>query len=403
MSEIYLPALRGIFGDWVYYSCLISASDLAERVDYVTRIHKSTQLSDLIQRELKEGRSREISLYLEKEKEKFLGSLVVAVYGGDPEWNQASLTPAADKVNREAITDDALNSVGFLKLSGREKLFAIDGQHRLSGIKTALEGGLNIEEEEVNILLVSHKNTKLGRERTRRLFTTLNKKSVRVSKGEIIALDEDDLMAIVVRRLVEENPYFMNDRIAFKATNNISINHDKKSLTTIGNLYDILAVVFGKIKGEKVNELKNGQRPSEEKIKDYYKFTKSFFEKMGSSFPALRKYFKSTKEERVVDEFRGDFGGNVLFRPIGLLIVVEVICALYIKYGQDKAFQKIMKIPVDLNKEPYKNVIWIPSRKIMNPKGKTVSRDMLLVTLGIIDNAQKIREIKKKYNNFLDN
>ena len=136
---------------------------MAERVDYVTRIHKSTQLSDLIQRELKEGRSREISLYLEKEKEKFLGSLVVAVYGGDPEWNQASLTPAADKVNREAITDDALNSVGFLKLSGREKLFAIDGQHRLSGIKTALEGGLNIEEEEVNILLVSHKNTKIGR------------------------------------------------------------------------------------------------------------------------------------------------------------------------------------------------------------------------------------------------
>lgn len=74
------------------------------------------------------------------------------------------------------LTEDTVSSVGFLTLTGQEKLFALDGQHRLAGIKKAVKDGLdNDPYDELSILFVGHKDTQRGLERTRRLFTTLNK------------------------------------------------------------------------------------------------------------------------------------------------------------------------------------------------------------------------------------
>ena len=52
--------------------------------------------------------------------------------------------------------------------------------------------------DEVSVIFVAHEATSQGLERTRRLFTTLNKTDRPVSKGDIIALDEDDVVAICV-------------------------------------------------------------------------------------------------------------------------------------------------------------------------------------------------------------
>ncbi len=250
MATIYLPALRGFFGDWVYYSCLFQLKMLAEKVEYANVLHNSTQLSDMIQRELTEGRSEEIAKYL-KQDERFFNSLVIAVYGGDPEWLEIGrLTPPKDAdFNEDDIPETVRHSIGFLRLSGKEKLFAIDGQHRLSGIKAAVPLDESLGNDEVSVLLVAHKNTKPGLQRTRRLFTTLNKTAVEVSKGEIIALDEDDTMAICVRKFLEESELFKGGRLANNATNNLPVG-DEKSLTTIGNLYDVLSILFEKCKGE---------------------------------------------------------------------------------------------------------------------------------------------------------
>jgi len=62
--------------------------------------------------------------------------------------------------------------------------------------------------------------------RTRRLFTTLNKTAKAVTKGEIIALDEDDVMAIVVRNLVENHPHFTEQRVLIVAQANLPATND---------------------------------------------------------------------------------------------------------------------------------------------------------------------------------
>ena len=247
LQPIVLPALRGMMGDWIYYSCLMDLSTLANRVDYAEDIHTSTQLSDMIQRRIEKRRAKKIAAYLKTQRERLFNALVVATYRGEPNWHALSSvenrSDAADELS--SLDNQTLASVGFLTLRGDERLFAIDGQHRLAGIKAAISDGLAQDPyDKVPVVFVAHNDDEPGLERTRRLFTTLNKTATPVSKGDIIALDEDDVMALCVRWLVDrEGELFRGKRIAFVPTNNLPVSNDV-SLTTIGNLYDILAIFF---------------------------------------------------------------------------------------------------------------------------------------------------------------
>ena len=44
--------------------------------------------------------------------------------------------------------------IGFLELQGTERLFALDGQHRVAGIKKALEDGENAAERRYSYCVV---------------------------------------------------------------------------------------------------------------------------------------------------------------------------------------------------------------------------------------------------------
>ena len=69
-----------------------------------------------------------------------------------------------------------------MTLRGDEKLFALDGQHRLAGINRAIRDGMSGSDDEVSVIFLGHKNTDDGLKATRRLFTTLNKTARPVSR-----------------------------------------------------------------------------------------------------------------------------------------------------------------------------------------------------------------------------
>ena len=84
------------------------------------------------------------------------------------------------------------------------------------------------------MIFVAHEATPKGLQRTSRLFTTVNRTAVAVSKGDIIALDEDDVMGqICVRRLIEDTDLFRDDSLASVANNNMPVRN-RTSLSTIG-------------------------------------------------------------------------------------------------------------------------------------------------------------------------
>ena len=191
MKKLIVPALRGHMGDWIFYSCIMPLSEIGRRVSYAEAVYQNTHLSDMTQRELKKGRAVEIAEYLATQEQRFFNSLVLAVYDKDPTWYPVSHLEGR---HREIDIDEVaerIDSLGLLELSPSLEMFAIDGQHRLSGIKLLLEQKRASKEDQLPVVLVGHKKTPTGLERTRRLFTTLNKTAKIVSKGETIALDED--------------------------------------------------------------------------------------------------------------------------------------------------------------------------------------------------------------------
>ncbi|APZ97618.1 hypothetical protein BWQ93_03290 [Sphingopyxis sp. QXT-31] len=381
MSAEYFPALRGRFGDWAFYSVLMTLAQIAGKVNFADEIHSSERLSEMIQRELKKGRGTQIADYLKDNDDRFFNSLVIAVYKGDPEWLAlGDVKPRDTGLDPAKLSDTAAYSLGFLRLSGDEDLFALDGQHRLAGIKAALEEDASLGEDEVSVLFVAHHGTAQGLKRTRKLFTTLNKTAKAVKKSEIIALDESDVMAIITRRLVEEHPSFCGDQILFSGRANLPGN-DLEHLTTIENLYDVLTVLFWKVRSKESLERLRFYRPPDDILDLYYDWTGDLFRKIGATFPPFGTYLKSGDKKEIAAQ-RTDAGGHLLFRPVGLMILAELLAALVPTEGIEGALKLIAKLPMDLSQPPHKGIIWNPSTRTMEPANKATSRNILLYMLG---------------------
>jgi DNA sulfur modification protein DndB len=389
MNELYVPALRGLFGDWVYYCCLMPAVEVAKRVDFAKEVHKSEKLSDLIQREIKKQRGQDIAEYLKSRGDRFFNSLVVAVYQGDPTWYEVAITKANKNIPIDEIPKDALDSFGLLHLTGKERLFALDGQHRLAGLKKVIDDGSTLKDE-FSVILVAHKNTQAGLIRTRNLFTTLNKTAVPVSKGEKIALDENDVTAIITRRLVEEHPYFVGDRISYNAMPNL-LPGDQVSLTTIVNLYDVLEILFTKVLKKGAAKKLRYSRPADDELDQYYQEADTFFEQLNNGISELSEYWSAKKYRLVIQKYRGDFGGSMAFRPIGLKLIAECISEMS---GSEigERVERISRLPRDLSKEPYADVIWDTSAKTIIAKGRVLAKSLMLYMIGEkVDKAALLR------------
>ena len=368
-------------GDWVYYPTLMKLKDIAERVKIAEEIYQSKTLSEMVQQEIKRKRGKEIKDYLLKHEQRFFNSLIVAVYEGDPSWYDITHIESNSQYDSEDIPEDVVAGIGILSLNGEEELFTLDGQHRLIGIKKAVAEAPHLGEDELSIIFIAHRTDLDGMERTRRLFTTLNKNAVRVSKGEIVALDEDDTMAITVRSLVMENPMFMEDRILNNATDNIP-KSNQTCLTTIGNLYDLLGILFTKVYiiSKKKDELTK-IRQSDEILNKHYANACDYFEQLTNSLLPLQEFVNSGDDYSViVEKYRHSDGGSVLFRPMGLKILTEVVAVLSEKYLPSECFKMISKLPTDLTQTPYNGVIWDPSQKKIIG-GKTLARNLLLYML----------------------
>jgi len=386
LDPIALPALRGIMGDWIYYTCLMDIGELSKRVRYAREVHGNRHLSDMMQRELRSGRAAQIAQYLERQPERFFNALVVATYGGQPNWHALNDVKGRAKDGElKGLGDETVASVGFLTFQGGEKLFALDGQHRLAGIKKAIGDGVVDQDpcDEVSVIFVGHKDTKKGLERTRRLFTTLNKTARPVTKGEIIALDEDDVMAICVRRLVERTGLFAGNRIAFVASNNMP-TANTASLTTIATLYDVLTILFTDAQSDLKRQRADLQRvrPEDDTLDRYFRLAESYFLQLGRNFRALDEFFNAEDTTKVVKKYRGPHGGHVLFRPIGLEVMTRVIARFTKDMSLERAAELAAELPGDLSEEPFRRLMWEPNKKIMLNGHKVTVREVLLYMVG---------------------
>ena len=159
-----LPVIRGKIGDWTYYSGVMTFEDIAKNVKTsIEEIYKNTCLNELFKNELTENYNN-IKQYILYDKEHFLNAIILAIFDDNPQWLEVEFP----EEERE------YTNVGFLKLTGEETIFPINGQHQIKGIIKALTVAPTLAKEQVPIIFVAHKKTEDGRKRTRKLFLNLN-------------------------------------------------------------------------------------------------------------------------------------------------------------------------------------------------------------------------------------
>ena len=404
-DSINIPALRAYMGDWVYYICLLKMSDIAQRISIAEDIHSSKSLRDLLQRRLT-ARSTDITKYLLSQPQRFFNALVVGTYGGNPQWNELSINTERFRIELPESIEGAL---GILTLEGSEKLFAIDGQHRVAGIRGAIKGNTIIKDEEVCVILVSgisrgeRSKDPNGFERTRRLFSTLNRYAKPVGKRDIIALDEDDAIAIITRKLVEEYPFFQ-EKVSIGGTKSISPT-DRKSFTSIIVLYDAIDhFLRDRIRGW--NDFKKF-RPPDEQIDELYEKIVSFWDIFISSFKPLKIIENSDPSDQLARQFRHGEGGHLLFRPIGLLLCVRTI-KLFINNDVTlkEAVRRLTKVPMEISENPWKGLLWddTNNRMITSTDNQKAALKLLYYSLGgnLIHLKSKKSELIKEMSGLLN-
>ena len=383
------PALRCQMGDWIYYVTFMSFKDIFQWIRPTEEIYKSKRLSEWIQRALSGKHAKEIATYLQNQEERMFNAIFVGIYGGEPRWGEIQISSTLELAPFE-VTDDQLDnlsrSVGILHFSGEEKLFAIDGQHRVAGVKLALEQTRKkspLNDDEITVILVGHKTDQTGRERTRRLFTTLNKTAKRVSQTDIIALDEDNGVAIVTRRMIEEFALFRKgEMIAFNPTANIS-ESDSDSITSVITLYDIVKTLAGCVDGySKKGFIDN--RPDDNLLNSVYGFCCSYWDSLKKRIPEYQEVFLSYKIP--ASTFRQPDNNHLLFRPVGQRAFTEATTYLIKKcgLGLDEAIKELSQADLWLQSPTWHYLLWNPIGKTMISTGKNrgIAKSHLLKIIG---------------------
>ena len=396
-----IPAMRAKIGLWVYYIATLKFSQIDEYVKRIdNELHKSIVLQDMLQRSITDN-YKNIAKYIKEQEERFFNSLVLAVYDGDPQWHEIRL----DYGNSEEYYD-----IGLLELTGEEKIFPVDGQHRVEGIKKVLEETDEFNDEKIPVIFIGHKKDEAGMQRARRLFSTLNRYAKPVSMRDIIALDEDDAIAIISRNLIENNKLFEDERILDSKTKAIP-DSNKTAFTSIITFYECNKVLLEYYLDDKIIRNPDGKivkgkskienfikfRPTEEELNEYQKLCNSFWDAISKSISDVNKYISLQPNS---EPFRNKQGGNILFRPVALIPIVKALIKIALRTNKDftTILEYVNTMPLKLSDKAWNGILWDSNnnKMIMNNQTTTELLFMFLYDKDIL----KGKEIERLYRGF---
>lgn len=392
-----IPAIRSKMGIWFYYVSSLSFENVTQYVSPIDdELHHSELLSGMIQRSITSN-FKNIANYLETQEERFFNSLILAVYNGQPKWNEIR--------TQDESGEDNYN-LGIITLTDDVKIFPVDGQHRVAGIKKAIEDNPKMKTERVPVIFIGHSTDEIGMQRTRRMFSTLNRYAKPVSLRDIIALDEDDVVAIASRNLIDSTDLFAADRILDSKNKSIPESNDI-ALTSIITYYEcnkellwlhiknteVIGLEEKPIRGRaKINEYIR-HRPTDDVIVTFTQECKDFWEAVINKCPEIKEPNTS------VGTYRDNNGGQLFFRPIALYPFVKA--SVRIKERYNKTYTQIIEsIPNELlwiQSRLWRKIIWDDVAKKMVMGNSTQIELMLIYIM-----APELLS-SKEHNKMIDN
>ncbi len=392
--KIALPCLRGVIGNWIYYSSLMNAKQISETVSTVKEIREATNLDEVLQRKLKE-RKHDIARYILNNKTRFFNSIILGVFDGTPDWIEFDLT---EKFKSVLNDEDILNSeasMGIMVFEGNEKIFAIDGQHRVEGIKIALEKNFEeIKDDQYSVIFIAHIDDEEGRKRTRRLFSDINTNAKQVSKGDRIIIDEDDINAIVARKLYKEYPFFSVENVISVSEQSNLDKDDNIHFTNLITLHTVNKHL------KKLYRLPNGTKPYDsQNIDAFFEITKTFYDFIFNNLTDYRNYFIDST--LTLEQARNN-NSHLLFRPIGLVLITKIYVYYKLKDINIEEMSRLNNLSFVFPESHLQNILWNNGSMDVKQKNQNLAFDLTLYKLNKFP-ANKEENLLNTYRSILKN
>lgn len=386
MEPIYTPAIRAEVGNWAFYTATMTFSQVANYIKAPDEVHERKGLSEWIQREAIEPHKDAIANYIISNNARFLGAIIVGVYGGSPDWAPLEVSFSNNILKIDKVSQDKnFEKLGFLAFKGEEKLFAIDGQHRVEGIKEAIrhENGGQVLDDEIVVIFVAHDPDSIeGKQRTRRLFTTVNKKAKQMSKTALIALDEDNGFAIVTRNVIDKHSLFKDEdeHISYSAAGALHASN-MDAFTTVINLHEVTKDLYPGTSGLKLTKKQfSDNRPSEEDISKYTDYVCEFLDSILKA-RELKRVFIDRKSS--AGDYRSKSRNYLLFRPVGQRAFARAHQVLTKRgYGLEEASRKLHSVEQKIDSKVWHHILWDPISQTMITEKPGNAETQLLLSCG---------------------
>jgi DGQHR domain-containing protein len=322
----------------------MTAESLSESVQFASKIEQAKVLDRIVQRELSDSRAKDdIARYLSFQDGRFFNSIVVAAWDGRPTFFKVDL--AADP-RFEMIADRKFEeSFGVLRFDGTQKYYAVDGQHRLRAIRALLGRETDhpippgfAQEEFPVIIVVPNEGETFDAfvPRYRRLFSNLNRYAKPMDLATIVAMDEDDAVAITTRRLIVAHEFFWWEKgessSRIKVQQGKSIGESENCLLTLVGLYEMNQDFLWSARRQDATGLKFKDwirdRPSDTDLDELLSELRDIWDAVLSELPVLRTEATTDFRSRRGEDFERDgrvVVNHLLFRPIGQRLLSKLV------------------------------------------------------------------------------
>lgn len=412
-----LWAQRAKLGSMEYYIAKMPLREAVDSIGLAVELPewKDMTIDEKMQREPDLNRIvNEICPYFISDPDRFWGSLIVDVSGS----NEMIFEPISKYVNEDIGLSYKLplEDVGFLTLTGKERLIALDGQHRLLAMKICYKGNsaisavmlgnkkmtpqmlaltphLELAEEEISVIFV---NCGEDRAKTRKIFNKVNKYARQTGRGQNIITADDDVYAVIARRLFKDGEVLGKigkiDLVNW-SSNTLAVR--SKQLTTVSALYTI-AETLSKDKGWSTQRL-----PSDEEVEEVFKENADFWKELLDGIDEYKEFLELTRADKPVSQLREN---NLLLKPVSHMALAHVA---YLAKKRGLSWKNVVtrlnKIDWSFDNSLWYNILVIPAKKKKVITGKESIRAAGMVisymVMGDKLTAAEVKEVKEIITN----
>lgn len=411
-------AQRAKLGSTVYYIAKMPVEELVNSVGLAIELPEWKDMTpdEKMQREPDINRVvNEICPYFIEDQDRFFGSLIVDIYSG---FENMKFDPISKYV-KDDITfayDVSMQDAGFLSLPGKERLIALDGQHRLLAMKLCLKGNSAISavmlgnkkmtsqmlaleahpelaDEEVSVIFVEHRDNM----KIRKIFNKVNKYARQTGRGQNIITADDDVYATIARKLFSDGGVLekvgKNELVNWKSN---TLSQRSKQLTTVSALYTI-AETLSKDKGWSAKVMPS----DEDEIEEAFDENTEFWTELLNGMDVYQEYLDLTRKDKPISNLRDQ---NLLMKPVTHMALAHV--AYFAKkhsVAWGDVVAKLNKVNWSMDNSVWFNILVIPAKKkkVITGKESIRAAGMVISYMVMFDkmSVAEVEEVKEIISN----